>query len=132
MSTKASATVKAVLRDGDQTAIVLVLGDKNTASFEKDERVYIEMTRTTNGDKVDFYPAPPMPKQAEKEDEEELKPVETPAEIVEKPLEVVVETPVIDAPVDNPVIATSQPVDAESQPVPQPEENQAPQPEPQQ
>lgn len=126
MSTKASATVKAVLRDGDQTAIVLVLGDKNTASLEKDERVYIELTRTTNGDKVDFYPAPPLPKQVEKE--EELKPVETPAEIVEKPLEVVVETPVVETPVEN-LIAPEQPVDTGSQPAP--EETPAPQTEPQ-
>lgn len=96
MSTKVSAQVKAVLRDGDETAIVLVLAGKNTVSLEKNDKVYLEMTNALNGDKVEFFPAPEPVAQAE---EEEL-PIEGAPQVEELDLTPVVEpvAPVVEEP----------------------------------
>lgn len=99
MTQKVGAVVKAVLRDKDDTAIVLVLKDGNTTSLKDGDNVYVELTNVTTGDKVNFYqaPAPHVEEDLDLdvEDEElpiELKPVEE-VKIPEPPADVVAEEP---------------------------------------
>lgn len=101
MTQKVGAVVKAVLRDKDDTAIVLVLKDGNTTSLKDGDNVYVELTDVMNGNKVDFYPAaaPVEPEDDDFESIEELKPVEEvkveveEVKIPEPPADVVAEEP---------------------------------------
>lgn len=102
MTQKVGAVVKAVLRDKDDTAIVLVLKDGNTTSLKDGDNVYVELTNVTTGDKVNFLPAPKVvviEKKVEEDEEvlfkEEEKLVSNPVE--EAPV-AVMEDPIADAP----------------------------------
>lgn len=124
MSTKISASIKAVLRDGDETALVLVLEKPYTVSLEKNDSVYIELTNAMNGDKLSFFPAPPEVQSDDKEEGEDYdQDLLTPTEI-EKGVLPPVEIPVV---TDSPD-AAPEPVDSTPEPTSpeQPEINENP------
>ncbi len=76
--TKCSAVLKKVLRDGDETALVLILEKPKTVNLNDGDRVFLELTNVVTGDKVQFPDALPVVQKVEA-DEEEFELAVTPA-----------------------------------------------------
>lgn len=82
MKTKISAAVKGVIREGNKTALLLILETPFTASLDKDAKVYLELTDAITGSKIEFIesldsaPQPESVEEKEEEKEEEKPQVE--------------------------------------------------------
>ncbi len=108
MSTKVAAVVKGITEKNGETFLLIAIEANLTASLEKEDRVYLEVTKALTGDKVEFYRAPVTMIKAQEEQVIDLPKEE------EKPEEIIGAGPTIEA--------VEQPSDESTPPDAKPEE----------